>query len=74
MTSRKAELVYDDELIGEAKQDAAPVASFSYEPRKKWRPGACKGFIINSSAPVVRLKWPKKREAKLFFARLRGAA
>jgi hypothetical protein len=63
----------DDEfsqLSDEAKADAAPVAEAPYVPRAKWRPGPCLGFIVNTSTPVARLRWPRGREVKDFLARV----
>jgi hypothetical protein len=58
-------------LSDEAKADAAPVAgNLDYQSRHAWKPGKCVGFIVNTSSPVARLKWPKRREAKEFFLRM----
>ena len=58
-----------DVLGDEAKADSAPVADAPYTPRRKWKPGNVPGYIINTTPPVARLKWPKRREGKEFLAR-----
>jgi hypothetical protein len=69
----------DDELEPnhlneEAAADAAPVAAeFVYKPRTAWRPGRCLGFIVNTTKPTARLRWPRGRgDKREFFARLKG--
>jgi hypothetical protein len=60
-----------NELSDEAKADAAPVTPEApYVPRQAWKPGRCAGYVINWSSPVGRVKWPKKGDAKAFFARM----
>ncbi len=64
-----AELLDDD-----ARADSAPVVpDLVYQPRKKWKPSNCVGFIINTTIPVARLTWPKGRDAKEFLARMENA-
>jgi hypothetical protein len=59
-------------LSDEARADAAPVVpEVPYIPRAKWKPGPCLGFIVNTSTPVARLRWPRGRERKDFFARIK---
>jgi hypothetical protein len=63
-----------NQLSDEARADAAPVVpELAYQPRKAWKPGICVGFIINTTKPVARVKWPKGRDAKEFFARMKDA-
>jgi len=60
-----------DGLSDEAEADAAPVVpELAYQTHKAWKPGICVGFIINTTKPVARVRWPKNREAKEFFARI----
>jgi hypothetical protein len=58
----------------EARADAADVSSdLAYRTaRRRWRPGNCRGFIVNTSIPVARLAWPKGRDAKDFLTRLKN--
>jgi hypothetical protein len=56
-------------LSEEARADSAPVADVLYWQRRPWRPGFCAGYIINSSRPVTRLKWPKGHDKKQFLER-----
>jgi hypothetical protein len=62
----------DDEnfLDEEAKADAAPVDhDLVYRSYRKWGPRGGIGAVSSLPYPI-KLKWPKKQDAKTFFARL----